>query len=229
VPRNYLSSSAPEHSLHSLVEKWTQPAEKSHYRCLRGAAIPTGSRIQYWRARALLCPRAHHLLPLALTNVRRADNFCAPNKVTGHCHCHHYYRTLTLVRHPTRLSRSTALRITATWGRNIQRRALSQLSFETACAATAAAGTHARRRNSLARSPARIDPQLLSSQTRHPRKAGRPKPKFLRLSLPACASSLSLHTLPSALLSRLTPHGRLHFPPTFAHRSHGLPHALEPT
>lgn len=93
MPRNYLSSSAPEHSLHSLVEKWIQPAEKSHYRCLRGAAIPTGSRIQYWRARALLCPRAHHLLPLRLTtNFRRADNFCAPNKVTGHCH-YHCYRT----------------------------------------------------------------------------------------------------------------------------------------
>jgi hypothetical protein len=103
VPRKYLSSSAPGHSLHSLVEKWIQPAEKSHYRCLRGAAIPTGSRIQYWRARALLCPRAHHLLPLALTNFRRADNFLRAQQ--RHCHCHHYYRTLTLATLPTRLSR----------------------------------------------------------------------------------------------------------------------------
>jgi hypothetical protein len=201
VPRKYLSSSAPGHSLHSLVEKWIQPAEKSHYRCLRGAAIPTGSRIQYWRARALLCPRAHHLLPLALTNFRRADNFLRAQQS---------HRALPLPpllshSHPCDASDSSlqdlqdsGSQITATWGNNIRpsslypapRRALFRNSHRSRPAVASSrrnARTTQEQPRSLTRpnrSPALIVPNSSS------RKAGRPKPKFLRLSLPACTSLL---------------------------------------
>jgi hypothetical protein len=131
--------------------------------------------------------------------------------------------TLTLARHTTRLSRSAALRITATWGRNIRPSSLYPERHARPSRRNSHRA-HARRRNSLARSPAQIDPQLLSSQTRHPKSGSAQKvysaanfcslslcPGFSRLSLPAHTPRLAFYR-----------------PPTFAHRSHTLPHALEP-
>ena len=229
MPRNSLVVRAPEHSLHGRPAFLSSPQEKSH--AIGAFAVRRyPPEAEYNTGGLARCSALEHthLLPLALTTSRREDNFSARPTKSLDIATATITITLTLARHTTRLSRSAALRPGV--GISVHHPFSHDAhSFKTATTATAAAGTHARRRNSLARSPARIDPQLLSSQTRHPRKAGRPKPKFLRLSLPACVSSLSLHTLPSALLSRLTPHGRLHFPPTFAHLSHFLPHALKPT
>ena len=94
-------------------------------------------------------------------NVRRADNFLRAQQTKS---LDIATATIAITLSPLRIIR-LALRIcNTTVGRRQSFFALFRNSHRSSAVASSRHATHARRRNSLARSPAQIDPQLLSSQ-----------------------------------------------------------------
>lgn len=78
MPRNYLSSSAPEHSLHGRPAFLSSPQEKSH--AIGAFAVRRyPPEAEYNTGGLARCSALEHthLLPLALTTSRREHNFSA--------------------------------------------------------------------------------------------------------------------------------------------------------